>query len=394
MTPPSRAPAAPPGYALRIVVFFATYFLFTGVFLPFFPVWLKGRGLTDVEIAIAVALPTLMRVLAAPFAGIYADRTPNRRFAALTLTIPAVIVFAFAWPAAGFVPILVITTLAVTLWAITLPPVEALALTGVRRFGLDYGRMRLGGSLAFIIANLGAGALLGFLGGSEPVYWLMLGGLMASLLGAFLLPVTPRAQRALDDAAKPDDRPSRAVLGHAGLLGLLIAAGLIQSSHGVLYGFGSIEWHRLGYSAPQIGVFWATGILGEVALFFWSTQVVRRFGPLELTVIAGVAAVVRWGLFPFDMGFAGFALLQALHGLTFGATYLGTQHAIARMVPERLTASAQSMYMMIAGLIFAATTFLAGPLYAAFGIGAFPTMTVPAVVALGIVAVVRRKGWA
>ena len=42
--------AAPPLYALRIAAFFGGYFVLGGVALPFFPVWLEARGLTETEI--------------------------------------------------------------------------------------------------------------------------------------------------------------------------------------------------------------------------------------------------------------------------------------------------------------------------------------------------------
>ena len=51
--------AAPPNYVLRMWVFFAGYFIFGGIVLPFFPVWLQERGLNDIEIAQVIALPTL-----------------------------------------------------------------------------------------------------------------------------------------------------------------------------------------------------------------------------------------------------------------------------------------------------------------------------------------------
>src|SRR5258708_6553991 len=155
--------AAPPNFALRMWAFFAGYFVFGGVSVPFFPVWLQARGLSEVEIASCVAIPALVRVLLTPLAGLYADRAPNRRFAAITFTFPAMLIFLFAWQAHGYWPLLLITGASFTLWALALPVAEALALTGVRRFGIDYGRMRMGGSIAFIITNLTSGALLSVL---------------------------------------------------------------------------------------------------------------------------------------------------------------------------------------------------------------------------------------
>src|SRR6185295_7591486 len=151
MTVQPALAAAPPYFALRMWAFFAGYFVFGGVSVPFFPVWLQARGLSEVEIANCVAIPAIVRVLLTPLAG---------RFAAIAFTLPAMAIFLLAWRAEGYLPLLLITGASFTLWALALPVAEALALTGVRRFGVDYGRMRLGGSVAFSITNVGSGALL------------------------------------------------------------------------------------------------------------------------------------------------------------------------------------------------------------------------------------------
>jgi MFS transporter, PPP family, 3-phenylpropionic acid transporter len=375
MTTQPLAAAAPPFYVQRMWLFFAGYFLFGGVTLPFFPVWLESRGLTDVEIAQVIAIPWFVRVFLTPFAGIYADRAPNRRFAVITFTLPAAIIFLFAWPATGFWPLLFVTGLSFMIWGLALPPAEALALTGVRRFGLDYGRMRTGGSFAFIAANLSAGALLGFFD-REAIYFFILFTMVTSVLVSFALPVTPPEVRALDNAARPDTRPSREVLGNAAFIMLMIGVALVQASHALLYGFGAIEWTRLGYSGFDIGILWAFSIACEIALFIFAKQALARVSAYSILLVGAVATVVRWVLFPFvpPLGFAGFALLQCLHALTFGATYLGTQQLIARLVPERMTASAQGILAMATGGLMAIATSLSGPIYHSFGIYGFLLM--------------------
>jgi MFS transporter, PPP family, 3-phenylpropionic acid transporter len=380
--------AAPPYFAIRMWAFFAGYFVFSGVSTPFFPVWLQSRGLTEVEIANCVALPGIIRVLLTPLAGLFADRAPHRRVAAITFTLPAAAIFLFAGRAEGYRSILVITGVAFTLWALALPVAEALALTGVRRFGLDYGRMRLGGSVAFIVTNLGSGALLSVLDVGA-IFWFMVATLTVAAAVAFALPVTPRAVRALDDRTRPDALHPRKLLAHPAFLALLFVGGLIQASHAVLYSFGSIHWRALGFTGFDIGIFWAIGVACENLLFRQSRAAIRTFGPFGLLVLGGLAAILRWTVYSTDPGFLGFALLQGLHGLTFGATYLGNQHAIARAIPEELTALAQGLFSMISGLLLAGTTFLAGPLYEAFGGRAFLVMTVLPAVALTILAVYR-----
>ena len=93
----------------------------------------------------------------------------------------------------------------------------------------------------------------------------------------------------------------------------------------------------------------------------------RRIGPFGFLALGGVAAIVRWLLFPLEPGFVGYAALQGLHAFTFGAVYIGNQHAIARAVPEEVTASAQGIFAMVVGLFMAIATLAAGPLYENFG---------------------------
>ena len=352
-----------------------------------------GARLTDIEIAQVVALPAFARVLFTPLAGIYADRAPNRRFAVITFTLPAVVIFLFAWPATGFWPLLIITGIAFTIWGLALPPAEALALTGVRRFNLDYGRMRTGGSIAFIVANLGAGALLSLFS-SEAIYFFILFTMITSVGVSFALPTTPPEVRALDDAARPDSRPSREILGNIRFLALVIAAGLVLGSHAMLYSFGSIEWTRLGYTGFDIGAFWAASLVCEITLFMFAKRLLGTISAHAFLLIGAGATVLRWLLFPFvpAAGFAGFAALQCLHGLTFGATYFGVQQMIARLVPERMTASAQGILAMMLGLLLAVVTSLSGPIYHAFGIDGFLFMA--PVAGVGLLMLMAIRGYA
>lgn len=382
----------PPYYAQRIGFFYAGYFTVSGVQLPFFPVWLHYRGLTEDQIAAAVALPLFLRVLLAPLGGWLADRAPNRRFAIRIYTGLAFVIFLFAGSVDGFWPILAVTTASLMFWNIALPAAEALALTGVRRYGLDYGRMRLYGSAAFIVANIAGGiALSRFAPGA--IFWALAGVLLLSALFSLSLPVTPRAVRVLDDAAREEraERSPRFILGNPVFLALMAAGGLLQASHAMLYGFGSLHWESRGFTGTEIGALWATGVLAEIALFSMSGAVARRLGAGGLILAGGIGALVRWSVFPLDIGLGGYFGLQLLHGLSFGASFLGTQMAILHRVPESITGTAQSISSMIGGLMMAGATAAAGPLYRNLGAEAFLIMLAPAAAALVLLGLSRLE---
>jgi MFS transporter, PPP family, 3-phenylpropionic acid transporter len=375
-------------FARRMSLFFAGYFVITGISIPFLPIWLKARSLTDTEIAFCLAFPMGARIVLTPLASMLAARLPSLRSAIQILVVLAVATFSIADLSPSHTMILILTGTAFTFWGLALPLGESIAIAGVRRLGLHYGRMRLAGSISFISSNLASGAILGNISPNS-LFWLLETGILIAALAAFSLPSMPTSGVA--DTALARVGSAGTLLRQRAFLALLCVGGLVQASHAVLYGFASINWQNYGFSATGIGALWAIGVIGEILLFSFSSFMIQLLGPFGLLGAGALAAIVRWGLFPLDLGFIGYLVLQSLHALTFGASYLGVQSAITRMVSDDTTAPAQGLYVMIANIAMAATTALSGPLYELYGKNAFYVMTVPAVLAVAVLIGYRRN---
>ncbi|MBZ9935403.1 MFS transporter [Mesorhizobium sp. BR1-1-16] len=380
-------PAAPPLFSARLSLFYAASFLVSGIVVPFLPVWLKDRSFSPEEIAACLAFPLAARLIATPAGSWLADRVPNRRMAIVVFAVIGLLFFIPAALVRHNLTTLVLTGLAVTSWQLIQPAVDALSLTGVRRFGLDYGRMRVWGSISFVCASLAGGAIFGAFG--APILAPMIIAAFAiCLTGAFLLPVTPKAERLADDANRQPGKSARKILLSPAFLVIASTTGLIQASHGLFYSFGTIEWQALGFSGSEIGLLWATGVVAEIVMFAISSRFLRLRA--ETLILSGaIAAAIRWALLPLVTSLAANLLLQSLHAFTFGAAFVGMQLAIARTVPEEMTASAQGLCMMAAGGLMALTTLMAGPLYAQLGVHAFWVMTAFAALAAIIILATR-----
>ncbi len=256
-----------------------------------------------------------------------------------------------------------------------MPLGDSVTLAAVRQEGLDYGRVRVWGSISFIVASIGSGAALALsppaAHGGNQVLLLMLAASAVLLVGCIGVPAADRA---------PLPRRARwAALGalakDRGFWLFVLSAAALQSSHQLLYGFGTLYWRGLGFSDTVIGVLWAEGVLAEIVLFWYSAPFVARLGPLGLMALGGAAGIVRWSLMGLVPGLAAAAALQLLHALTFGASHLGAMHFMARRVPPGAAASAQSLYAALsAGLGSGLVMLAAGALYAAYGGHAFPFM--------------------
>lgn len=377
----------PPGFNFRMALGFCAQFLFVGLYLPYFPLWLEARNLTPSQIGAVLAMPLVIRVLASGQVMIFADRQNDRSTVLSWLYAGAAIAISFYWLTESFWPILAITLLYNLFFNPVLPLLDAITLAGVRRFGADYGQIRVWGSLVFILANLGGGALLA--GYSADSILLCL--IAAIWLGAVVSLFLPRIGRVRPPKDKAHERVTRRkLLANRTFLAVMAASGIAQASHALLYGFGSIHWQALGFGGLIIGLYWATGVIAEILLFQYATPLLKRRGAVGVIALGCLGGVIRWLLFPFAEGETAFLLLQVLHGLSFGAVHIGTMHFIMEAVPEENIGAAQGAGYVLGGVAMGIAVFAAGPIYGTFGAQGFWLMAVMCVVALGLLGAIPR----
>ena len=125
----------PFGFATRLAAFYAAIFVLTGVQLPFFPVWLKAKGLDAGMIGIVLAMPMVVRVLAIPFAAREADRRDALRAAIMALSVASVAGFVLLGLSAGVVAIFVANIAVSLCFTPIMPLAEAYALKGLAARG-------------------------------------------------------------------------------------------------------------------------------------------------------------------------------------------------------------------------------------------------------------------
>jgi PPP family 3-phenylpropionic acid transporter len=362
--------AAPAGtratLALRLSLLYAAISLVVGSNLPFLPLWLNWAGLDVRSIAVVTALPLIARIALAPAIAAAADRAGDHRRFLIVLGWAALAALLALASARHFWSILACSFLFSLAFTTIVPLAETVTLQGVRGAGLDYGRVRLWGSLTFIGAALAGGWAVGRFGASCALV-LPAAGAMLTVGAAQALPrPAPAAAREGRRAAAPHASPGRLLRKPAFLL-FLAATGAVQASHAVLYAFATLQWRTLGLSAMLSGLLWAIAIAFEIALFAAARCVVARLGATNLILLGAAASVLRWSAMGLDPPLPVLVPLQALHGLTFAATHLGAMHFIARTTGDRAGGTAQALYAAAtSGVFMAAAMLSAGPLYAAW----------------------------
>ena len=175
-----------------MAAFYAATFLVVGSNGPYLPVWLDWRGLSPAQISLVLAAPMFGRVVFTPLISYLADRSGQTRRILVALsggTLAACLGFAAAQ---GFLAILAVATVYAAFWTTVIPLTEVIAMAGVRNLGLDYGRMRLWGSVSFIAASVGGGFMIAA-AGPKAALWVLTAAALATVLAALHLPHPPVA---------------------------------------------------------------------------------------------------------------------------------------------------------------------------------------------------------
>jgi PPP family 3-phenylpropionic acid transporter len=397
-SPENATQATSRSLAWRLGFLYAVLFLIIGCYLPYLPVWLEWRGFTPDQIAILLATPLFGRIIIAPSISFVADRLGDRRFVLILSAWGSLIAYGALWVSTGFWQMFFAMVLVALASTTLMPLTETIAITGIRRARLDYGKVRLWGSLSFIAASLGVGVVIQQLGAGLVVPLLM-GATAFMIFGTYFIPADLAvAQR--DRPAGADTPPRRLRLSDATALMraplfllFLVATSLVHGSHAMLYAFGSLHWRAQGFSGGTIGALWSIGVIAEVMLFAVSSRIVGRIGSTRLLVLAGFMTALRWSLMAFDPPLWATAILQTLHAMSFGAAHLAAIHFLTHAVPEDRSATAQGLFSaVVAGLVMGTATLLCGPLYARLGGEAYAVMA--AMAGLGtLAAMLLRRRW-
>lgn len=379
----------PRHFELRMSALYGAIFLSVGVHLPYFPLWLAESGFDATEIAFLLSAPMFLRLVTTPFITALADRVSDRVYVLIAATGATALLSLAYWLKPTYALVLVVSIVIQIVWTPHAPLADSLALSGVRRFGVDYAGMRKWGSAAFLTANVAGGAILGVTGaGAVPV--IISAGLTAAFAASLFAPRLGRPRQASPlSAAKLRDAPNT-MLTRRFLL-FITGAALINSSHGLMYSFGSIYWRSIGIDESTIGMLWAGAVLAEVGLMLAYQRLFGRLSAPAVLAIAGVAAILRWVLFPLAGPLGGapaFLAIQLLHALSTGLILIGVPKMVAEMIGEEKLGAAQGVVFFASGLAMGLVTLASGPLYERLAAGGFHVMAAIALAGLILIALV------
>jgi PPP family 3-phenylpropionic acid transporter len=347
----------------RVVI--AAYFLLfvgAGVWLPYFPLYLSDLGFDSWQIGVVTGMQPALRWGGAIGWAYVADRWRIRhRVLLATAFLGSLFFVPLLWVHEFRTMLLVLGAIAL-LHGGLIPMLDATVIDHLQRLGGDYGRLRLWGSLAFVVGSLASAPLVGAFSPRVVPMLLLIPALL--MVPAFVR--LPREQLGHGERFR-----APWALVTPPLAAFLATAFLIQLSCGAWGGFFALHTAALGFSNAVPGVTWGLAVAAEVAVMFWGRALLERFTPPQLIIVALVTTVLRWALTAVARNEVLVVALQLGHALTFSAFHLAALLLLSRLVPVHSSTSGQALYGLVAfGAGGSGGLFLAGALAQSLGTSA------------------------
>jgi len=322
----------------RLSGFYFFYFALLGAYIPYWGLYLQGRGFNALEIGYLTGAVMATKVVAPSIWGWLADRTGQRLRIVRLGSLLALACFCGIFIASGFAGLLLVVVAYSFFWNAVLAQFEVITLDHLGTAYNRYSRVRVWGSVGFI----GTVLALGLVFDTVAMSWLPL--IMALLLAGIW------ACSLLVSGATGERRPGAAqglvqVLRTNTVWAFLLVCFLLQVAHGPYYTFFSLYLEGLSYSRVTIGQLWALGVLAEVLLFLVMHRLLPRFGVRRIMIVSLWAAVLRWLLVAYGAeSLPVLVFAQCLHAATFGAFHAVSIELIRRNFPAALAGQGQAIY--------------------------------------------------
>lgn len=332
------------------------------MFVPYWGLYLQSEQFSPVEIGILMSLFQISRIFAPNFWGWLADHTEKRTVWIRLNTVLGVLGFIAVFWAEGFWPMMLVMGALSLFTSSTMPLSESLTLAHLANTKGHYSRIRMWGSIGFIVASILLGYLIDWVGISS-----LLWAILAVQVGLFLLTFTLTEAKVAPHQS--DDFSVWRILRNPAVIALLVGCALMVTAHGVLYNFYSIYLAEHGYSKGMIGWLWSIGVICEIGVFMLMPTIMQRFSLKQIILTSLGLAVLRFSMIGLAVDNLVLLLIaQGLHAATFGSFHVATVQVVTQFFNGRHQAKGQAIYNSVTYGIGGAIGGIAGG-YALQGLG-------------------------
>jgi len=325
----------------RLSGFYFFYFASLGVLVPYWGLYLQWEGFSAQEIGELTAILLATRIVAPNIWGWIADHRGQRMSIVRLASFVGAIAFSAILFGNSYLWISGVLFIFSFFWNASLPQFEATTLQHLGEHSHHYSKIRLWGSVGFIVTVAGLGLLLEYFDASIVPYFMLL-SLVAIWLVSLTVPESSSRHLSLEH------QPLLTILKRPEVIAFLSICVLVQISHGPYYTFYTIYLEQYGYSRSLIGQLWALGVIAEIIVFLFMHRWLPRFGIRLVLLVSLLLSTLRWliiGFYPESMALLLFA--QCLHAASFGSFHAAAITWIHQYFTGKNQGRGQALYSSI-----------------------------------------------
>ena len=310
--------------------------------MPYWGLYLQSEHFSAADIGVLMSLFQISRIFAPNCWGWLADHTSKRvTWIKLTALLGLIGFTAVFWAHSFFWFFFVMAALSL-FTSSTLPLSESLTLAHLAATNGHYSRIRMWGSLGFIVASVVLGFAIDSYG-IKSLLWFLLA------VQIILFGLTFKLPEANIEPHKDDHFSIWSILKNPTVIALLLGCALMVTAHGVLYNFYSIYLVQHGYSKGMIGLLWSLGVMCEIIVFMLMPKMMTRFSLKNILLVSLALAVLRFALIGVAVDNLLLLLIaQSLHAATFGSFHAASVEVITQFFNGRHQARGQAIYNSVA----------------------------------------------
>ena len=303
------------------------YFGVLGIFLPYFNLYCYNLGFSGLQIGFLSGLRSVAMVIFPLIWGILADRLNIRRPIYIFCNFVSTAIWVLYLLTVEFWPMLIITAFYGMFYAPIISFLEAVTMDVLGAEKKGYGRIRVWGSVSFIVIVLMLGKIIDLYSVDIILVLILAGSLMLAVISAGI----PSIQTPKKDILTP----GAGSLLEKHVIIFLFCAFLMLVSHGAYYGFFSIHLAKMGYGSTFIGITWALASTAEILVMVKSDKIFSRFSLENVLFVSFLVAAVRWIILFFVESMPLILLSQILHAVTYGTFHMASILYIDQLAPEK-----------------------------------------------------------
>lgn len=354
----------------RLSSYYFFYFAFFGTLLPYASLYYQSLGFDAVQIGQLMAAFVVTKIVAPNLFGWLSDKTGHQIYWVRFCNVFAVLTGIGLLYFQSFEMVLLSVMLFSFFFHGALPLYEAYTFSSLKTNKAGYGRIRLWGSVGFIVAVMVFGWALDWVS-IDWVPWFLVAFLALTLMVTFWV----KDQKG--EGVFLTDLSIKTVIKNPAVLSLLWVSLLINISHGAYYSFYSIHLSETGYSKSMIAFLWSLGVVAEIAIFMWMAAIFKHFSIGFILLLTLALTGLRWVMIPVFVDSLSLLLFaQLLHAFSYGAFHVVAISLIDKYFQKQHQSRGQALYAAIShgvggavGMLLAGYAWFYGGASWAFGFG-------------------------